>query len=87
MKIHVCYLDYIYLAFVFMYRFLFDKGCADYKYYEYQLAEEEKILSHSRDSQTSQSGGISIFTIISIFHVTQNSNYIEVILFHVNLKY
>nr|CAN62489.1 hypothetical protein VITISV_035536 [Vitis vinifera] len=39
------------------FKFLFDEGCADYKYYEYRLAEEEKTLSQTRDSQTSQSGG------------------------------
>lgn len=45
-----------------MHRFLFDEGCSDYKYYEYRLAEEEKALSQTRDSQTSQSGGTFIST-------------------------
>ena len=46
----------LFLVFYVLRRFLFDEGCADYKYYEYQLAEEEKALSQSKDSQTSQSG-------------------------------
>ena len=37
-------------------RFLFDENCADFKYYEYRLTEEEKALSQSRDSQISSSG-------------------------------
>ncbi|KAJ7013022.1 hypothetical protein NC653_002905 [Populus alba x Populus x berolinensis] len=40
-------------------RFLFDENCADFKYYEYRLTEEEKALSQSRDSQISSSGGTS----------------------------
>lgn len=38
------------------FRFLFDESCADYKYYEYQLGQEEKAVSESRESQASQSG-------------------------------
>ncbi|XP_024023337.1 SURP and G-patch domain-containing protein 1-like protein [Morus notabilis] len=38
------------------FQFLFDKSSADYKYYEYRLAEEEKALSQNRESQTSRSG-------------------------------
>lgn len=41
------------------FKFLFDENCADYKYYYYRLSEEEKALLWARDSQTSQSGGIS----------------------------
>ncbi|XP_061984406.1 SURP and G-patch domain-containing protein 1-like protein [Populus nigra] len=41
------------------FKFLFDENCADFKYYEYRLAEEEKALSQSRDSQISSSGGTS----------------------------
>ncbi|KAL7258340.1 hypothetical protein ACSBR1_004461 [Camellia fascicularis] len=41
------------------FKFLFDENCADYKYYYYRLSEEEKALLRARDSQTSQSGGIS----------------------------
>ncbi|XP_022733326.1 SURP and G-patch domain-containing protein 1-like protein isoform X3 [Durio zibethinus] len=41
------------------FKFLFDESCSDYKYYEYQLAEEEKALLQNKESQTSQ-GGISI---------------------------
>lgn len=37
-------------------RFLFDESCSDYKYYEYQLSEEQKALPQSRDSQMLQSG-------------------------------
>lgn len=38
------------------FKFLFDESCADYKYYEYRLIEEEKALTYSMDSQTSQTG-------------------------------
>ncbi|KAL3622473.1 hypothetical protein CASFOL_033884 [Castilleja foliolosa] len=38
------------------FKFLFDQSCSDYKYYEYQLSQEEKALSQTRESQTSQSG-------------------------------
>lgn len=41
------------------FKFLFDESCADYKYYEFRLSEEEKVLSQSADSQTSQSGASS----------------------------
>ncbi|KAK4591815.1 hypothetical protein RGQ29_016316 [Quercus rubra] len=41
------------------FKFLFDESCADYKYYEYQLAEEEKALSQTSESQSSHSGGTS----------------------------
>ncbi|KAJ6424654.1 hypothetical protein OIU84_025430 [Salix udensis] len=41
------------------FKFLFDENCADFKYYEYRLAEEEKALSQSGDSQISSSGGTS----------------------------
>ncbi|XP_026413052.1 SURP and G-patch domain-containing protein 1-like protein isoform X1 [Papaver somniferum] len=37
------------------FKFLFDASCADYKYYEYQLIEEEKALAKSRDGQVSHS--------------------------------
>lgn len=37
-------------------RFLFDPSCADYKYYEYKLIEEEKALAKSRDSHAAYSG-------------------------------
>ncbi|XP_022733325.1 SURP and G-patch domain-containing protein 1-like protein isoform X2 [Durio zibethinus] len=36
------------------FKFLFDESCSDYKYYEYQLAEEEKALLQNKESQTSQ---------------------------------
>ncbi|XAR54340.1 hypothetical protein NMG60_11029419 [Bertholletia excelsa] len=38
------------------FKFLFDESCADYKYYEYRLAEEERALSQTKDLQPSQSG-------------------------------
>ncbi|XP_040991137.1 SURP and G-patch domain-containing protein 1-like protein [Juglans microcarpa x Juglans regia] len=41
------------------FKFLFDESCADYKYYEYRLAEEEKALSRNREPQTSHNGGTS----------------------------
>ncbi|KAL5762734.1 hypothetical protein ACOSP7_018998 [Xanthoceras sorbifolium] len=44
------------------FKFLFDESCADYKYYEYQLAEEEKALSQSTEVQTPHSGGMDTST-------------------------
>ncbi|KAJ0095981.1 hypothetical protein Patl1_17240 [Pistacia atlantica] len=41
------------------FKFLFDESCADHKYYEYRLAEEEKTLSQTTETQTPQSGGMS----------------------------
>lgn len=41
------------------FKFLFDENCPDYKYYEYKLAEEEKALLQSRDSQISTSSSTS----------------------------
>ncbi|XP_020226081.1 SURP and G-patch domain-containing protein 1-like protein isoform X1 [Cajanus cajan] len=38
------------------FKFLFDERCAEYKYYEYQLAEEEKALAQSRESQVPHNG-------------------------------
>ncbi|KAF9665740.1 hypothetical protein SADUNF_Sadunf16G0155200 [Salix dunnii] len=38
------------------FKFLFDENCADFKYYEYMLAEEEKAHSQSGNSQISSSG-------------------------------
>ncbi|CAI9103135.1 OLC1v1001577C3 [Oldenlandia corymbosa var. corymbosa] len=37
------------------FKFLFDQSCSDYKYYEYQLNEEEKALSQVRDTEKLQS--------------------------------
>ncbi|XP_023004538.1 SURP and G-patch domain-containing protein 1-like protein [Cucurbita maxima] len=39
------------------FKFLFDESSADYKYYEYQLAEEEKALSQTIESKSSNDGG------------------------------
>jgi len=36
------------------FKFLFDKHCADYKYYEFQLAEEEKALAQSKEAEASK---------------------------------
>ncbi|KAI9116464.1 hypothetical protein K1719_012631 [Acacia pycnantha] len=41
------------------FKFLFDEKCADYKYYEYRLAQEEKALAQPQESQTSHNGGTS----------------------------
>ncbi|KAH0461804.1 hypothetical protein IEQ34_009379 [Dendrobium chrysotoxum] len=43
------------------FKFLFDTSCSDYKYYEFQLLEEEKIQRKSNDSQTShhESSGVA----------------------------
>ncbi|KAJ7982183.1 SURP and G-patch domain-containing protein 1-like protein [Quillaja saponaria] len=40
-----------------LFKFLFDKNCADYKYYEYRLVQEEKAIAEPRESQTSRGGG------------------------------
>ncbi|XP_027341338.1 SURP and G-patch domain-containing protein 1-like protein [Abrus precatorius] len=41
------------------FKFLFDETCAEYKYYEYQLAQEEKALLQSWESQVPHNGGTS----------------------------
>ncbi|KAI3717328.1 hypothetical protein L1987_68889 [Smallanthus sonchifolius] len=38
------------------FKFLYDESCADYKYYEYRLTEEEKNLGQSVDSQIPHTG-------------------------------
>ncbi|XP_057450740.1 SURP and G-patch domain-containing protein 1-like protein [Lotus japonicus] len=38
------------------FKFLFDERCADYKYYEYQLAQEEKAHMQSQESQAPPNG-------------------------------
>ncbi|XP_039811094.1 SURP and G-patch domain-containing protein 1-like protein isoform X1 [Panicum virgatum] len=38
------------------FKFLFDKHCPDYKYYEFRLAEEEKILAQSKEAEASRNG-------------------------------
>lgn len=45
-----------YFALYLICRFLFDESCGDYKYYEYRLAEEEKLLSQEKEIQTSHDG-------------------------------
>ncbi|MQL69790.1 hypothetical protein Taro_002074 [Colocasia esculenta] len=62
------------------FKFLFDPGCADYKYYEYQLLKEEKLLAQQKESQAPHAGMSSPATArtstnaqrISLSH---NSNY------------
>ncbi|XP_040865482.1 SURP and G-patch domain-containing protein 1-like protein isoform X4 [Glycine max] len=41
------------------FKFLFDERCAEYKYYEYRLAQEENALVQSRESQVPRNGGTS----------------------------
>lgn len=41
------------------FKFLFDERCAEYKYYEYQLAQEEKALAQTRESHVPRNGGTS----------------------------
>ncbi|NP_001151159.1 gamma response I protein [Zea mays] len=36
------------------FKFLFDKHCPDYKYYEFQLAEEERALAQSKEAEASK---------------------------------
>ncbi|KAG8049515.1 hypothetical protein GUJ93_ZPchr0009g2422 [Zizania palustris] len=36
------------------FKFLFDKNCSDYKYYEFRLAEEEKVLAQSKEAHASK---------------------------------
>ncbi|KAF8650199.1 hypothetical protein HU200_064054 [Digitaria exilis] len=38
------------------FKFLFDKHCPDYKYYEFRLAEEEKTLAQSKEAEASRNG-------------------------------
>ncbi|GAB4832615.1 hypothetical protein Ancab_006633 [Ancistrocladus abbreviatus] len=56
------------------FKFLFDESCADYKYYEYRLQEEEKALAQTRDSQASQTGSTST-SATSGPQRSQHSNY------------
>ncbi|XXG48637.1 hypothetical protein AAC387_Pa02g3029 [Persea americana] len=41
------------------FKFLFDVGCADYKYYEHRLTEEEKLLAHAKEPQASRTASTS----------------------------
>uniref|UniRef100_A0A0E0LZ97 SURP and G-patch domain-containing protein 1-like protein n=1 Tax=Oryza punctata TaxID=4537 RepID=A0A0E0LZ97_ORYPU len=36
------------------FKFLFDKNCSDYKYYEFRLSEEEMLLAQSKEAQASK---------------------------------
>ncbi|KAK3129225.1 hypothetical protein QOZ80_6BG0474130 [Eleusine coracana subsp. coracana] len=42
------------------FKFLFDKSCSDYKYYEFRLAQEEKVLSQSKEAEASKNANTSI---------------------------
>ncbi|XP_022756756.1 SURP and G-patch domain-containing protein 1-like protein isoform X2 [Durio zibethinus] len=61
------------------FKFLLDESCSDYKYYKYQLAEEEKALFENKESQTPESGGTSILasksTSSSLRPVLRQSSY------------
>ena len=64
-------------------RFLFDSSCSDYKYYEYQLFEEEKALAQLKDSKASDSGRYHLcanFSLFSIFSMVNISFYVNIIL-------
>ncbi|CAN6181798.1 unnamed protein product [Urochloa humidicola] len=41
------------------FKFLFDKHCPDYKYYEFRLAEEEKCLAQSKEAEALQNANIA----------------------------
>ena len=48
-------------------RFLFDESSADFKYYEYQLAQEEKALSQIVESKTSNGSPLSCFSYYNLW--------------------
>ena len=49
-----------------MYRFLFDAECAEYKYYQYRVAQEEAILAaESGASQTLHTGLHLMFSVMA----------------------
>ncbi|KAH7544773.1 hypothetical protein FEM48_Zijuj01G0021800 [Ziziphus jujuba var. spinosa] len=50
------------------FKFLFDESCADYKYYEYRIAEEEKAISRTRETQTSRNGNVSVILMVFYFY-------------------
>ncbi|GAB4828105.1 hypothetical protein Ancab_035020 [Ancistrocladus abbreviatus] len=56
------------------FKFLFDESCADYKYYEFRLQEEERALAQTRSSQTSRNGSTST-SATSGPQMSQHSNY------------
>ncbi|OEL26385.1 SURP and G-patch domain-containing protein 1-like protein, partial [Dichanthelium oligosanthes] len=60
------------------FKFLFDKHCPDYKYYECRLAEEEKTLAQSKEAEASRNANIaSSKTPVGLHRSTfeQKSNY------------
>jgi len=55
------------------FRFLFDKHCPDYKYYEFRLAEEEKILAQSKEAEASRNGRWLEFSVFfSVLNLCRN---------------
>ncbi|KAL2536732.1 SURP and G-patch domain-containing protein 1-like protein [Forsythia ovata] len=56
------------------FKFLFDESCSDYKYYESKLSEEQKALSETSDSQTSQNDG-SVISIPNSSSGSQRSHH------------
>ncbi|XP_062194523.1 SURP and G-patch domain-containing protein 1-like protein isoform X2 [Phragmites australis] len=42
------------------FKFLFDKHCSDYKYYEFWLAEEERVLAQSKEAEAPKNANSSI---------------------------
>lgn len=42
------------------FKFLFEKNCPDYKYYETRLAEEEKVLAQTKEPQASKNVNSSV---------------------------
>ncbi|XP_050210149.1 SURP and G-patch domain-containing protein 1-like protein [Mercurialis annua] len=57
------------------FKFLFDKTCSDYKYYEFLLAEEERFISQTRDSDSYPSGATTTSTSSSkLSSVSQRSH-------------
>ncbi|CAL5090769.1 unnamed protein product [Urochloa decumbens] len=41
------------------FKFLFDKHCPDYKYYEFRLAEEEKTLAQLKEAEASRNANVA----------------------------
>ncbi|KAF5201407.1 Surp and g-patch domain-containing protein 1-like protein [Thalictrum thalictroides] len=57
------------------FKFLFDTNCADYKYYEYRLIEEENIFAQNVESQSSRSATSSTPAKASNGFQRSHSNY------------
>lgn len=60
-----------------VFRFLFDKSCPDYKYYEFRLAEEEKVLSQSKEAEASKNGLCQKFLLLTYaYKYSSNSSWV-----------